>query len=357
MLSIIFFIIVILLLTYLYSYKKAERALLIGFVLHFLFFSIRTRYGNDYSNYVDIYNMFAPLSITDIFDEHYIHFEIGWRLLCFSLGNFGFQSVVIAVQALTSISVYYFIKECVPRNLALFAVTIYVLTPDYMLVPLSMLREGVSISFCILGIVLIIKKRVLLSIVFAILAVLFHRTAIVFFIIYPFLLFESYFRKRLNIIVVFFMFILFFVARNIVNEYSELLFASDAFSRYEGYLDRTDGLTFGIGNIVEFAMFGLPAFIYYNNCKVYKELTACQIYLLSYLFFPLATLTVLLQRLVIYFGITSIVVIPLVYSKMSNKFRFIYLIGIMLFSIYRFISFFYSPIYGKYFMEYNTIFD
>ena len=356
MIEIFIFCVIFLFLIYLYSKRGVEKALVCASLFHFLFFAIRTRYGNDYNNYVDIYDMFSNMSVRDAISDTYRHFEIGWRFICVLCGNFGFQSIIIFVQAITSLSLFLFIKYCIPRNLALFAAFIYVMNPDYMLIQLSMLRESVAINLCLISIILILTKKKLLSIPFAIVALLFHRTSMVFFLVYIFLFFEPRLRKKYNVVIGIILISLLPLARTVVGDYVSTLFDYDSFSRYESYLGRTDGLTFGLGNIIEFCIWGLPAFVYYKYCNEYKERTACQIYLLTYVLFPFATLTVLLQRLSIYFSIVSIFVIPLLCTKMDLKIRYIFITLFVIYELVRFVSFFYSPIYGKFFIEYHTIF-
>lgn len=357
MLPIIFLNLICLLIANLYSKGKLGSGLRIIFILQFVFFSVRVDYGNDYEHYLEIFDMFSLMPLHSALSGDYNHFEIGWRLLCNSLGGSGFQSVIIAVQALYSISFYKFIKECVPQRYALFAVFIYIFNPDYMLIPLSMLREGVAICFSMLSVTCILKEKYTKSIAFAIIAFMFHRTAIILCLIYLFLIVEPYIRKNTNIIIAICFALLFPLATILVSKYSALLFGLDSFARYESYLDRTDGLSFGIGNIFEFMLYGLPAFVYYRSCASDRERTICQIYLLSYIIYPFATLTVLLQRLSIYLNIVSISAIPLLTSKMSSSIRTPYIGIYVTYTIYRFIGFFYSPIYGKYFIEYHTIFS
>jgi hypothetical protein len=300
--------------------------------------------------------MFSSMPLIDALSADYNHFELGWRLLCVCLGGFGFQCLIIAVQVLYSISFYKFIKDSIPQRYALFAIFIYIFNPDYMLIPLSMLREGVAICLSMLCLTYILKGKFTKSLVFAFIAFLFHRTAIILCLVYLFLLVEPYIRKNVNVIVAICFALLFPLATILVSNYSALLFGLDSFARYENYLDRTDGLSFGLGNIFEFVLYGLPAFVYYKYCRTNAERTVCQIYLLSYIIYPFATLTVLLQRLSIYLNIVSVSAIPLLSSKMSPSIKTPYVGIYVIYTIYRFLGFFYSPIYGKYFIEYHTIF-
>lgn len=343
---------------YLYAKGKMSIGLSIAFIFQFVFFSLRTDYGNDFDNYFEVYEMFSNIPVSEALSSDYQHFEIGWRLLCVCLRDLGFQSLVIITQAIVSISYYIFIKDCIPKQLTLFALFVYLFNPDYMLLQLSMMREGIAIGFIVLSITSILKKNYLLSFIFTVISILFHRTAVVFSIVYIFLLIEPHLRKNVNKYIAICFVLLFPLVSIIISKYGMLLFQLDSFARYENYLERTDGLTFGIGNIFEFILYGLPSFIYYKYCcDNNKERTACQIYLLSYLLYPFATITVILQRLSIYLSIVSIIVIPNISYKMQHSIQKPYVAMYIIYSIYRFISFFYSPIYGKYFIEYHTIFS
>ena len=356
MIPIIILNLICLLFAKLYSKGRLPSGLRIVFVLQFLFFSIRVDYGNDYDHYLEIFNMFSSKSLIDALSTDYNHFELGWRLLCVCLGGFGFQSLIITVQALYSISFYKFIKDCIPQRYTLFAIFIYIFNPDYMLIPLSMLREGVAICFSMICLTYILREKYTKSLIFAIIAFLFHRTAVVLCLVYLFLLVEPYIRKNANKIIAICFALLFPLAAIIVNKYSAILLGLDSLARYENSLDRTDGLSFGIVNIFEFVLYGLPAFVYYKYCRTNTERTICQVYLLSYIIYPFATLTVLLQRLSIYLNIVSISAIPLLATKMSPSIKTPYVGIYVIYTIYRFIGFFYSPIYGKFYIEYHTIF-
>ena len=223
MIPIIILNIICLLFANLYSKGRLPSGLRSIFVLQFLFFSIRVDYGNDYDHYLEIFNMFSSMPLRDALSTDYNHFELGWRLLCVCLGGLGFQSLIIAVQAVYSISFYKFIKECIPQRYALFAIFIYIFNPDYMLIPLSMLREGVAICFSMLCFTRILREDYKGSLIFAIIAFLFHRTAIILGLVYLFLLVEPYIRKSANVIIAICFALLFPLAVIVVSKYSALL--------------------------------------------------------------------------------------------------------------------------------------
>lgn len=353
--------ILILAFLYLYSYKKMHYGLAIGVFLFFFIFAIRKDYGNDYSNYLDIFNRFSSMPFEEAIDSKYSFFEIGWRFLCSIFSEYGFNSLVIFCHAIISLSLFLVCKYCIPRELALFVVFVYLFTPDFMLVQLSMMREGLALSLILIGVALYLKRNNLLYLLgFSGCAYLFHFTSIVFFVfIIPLLLYRRYLYKYDFVRTIIVLFIgSIFVTGILFSKFDEITAAMDSFSKYDNYLGRKDGMTFGIGNLVEFLLMGFPAFLSYKYIKDKNQLLLFQMFLLSFLLVPMSFRSVIFQRITLYFTIFSVCVLPLSFAAI-NKLVVKRIWGLLyiLFTLYRFTSFFYSPIYGEAYSTYHTIFD
>ena len=335
--------------------------LAIGVSLFFFIFAIRKDYGNDYSNYLEIFDRFSNMPFEEAIDNKYSFFEIGWRFLCSIFSEFGFNSLVIFCHAITSLSLFLLCKYCIPRNMALFAVFVYLFTPDFMLVQLSMMREGLALSLILIGVTLYLKRNNLLYLfVFSGCAYLFHFTSIVFIVfIIPLLLYRRFLYKYDFVWTI----VVFFLASIIVtgilfSKFNEIFGAMDSFSKYENYLGRKDGMTFGIGNLVEFLLTGFPAFLSYKFIKDKNQLLLFQMFLMSFLLVPMSFRSVIFQRITLYFTIFSVCVLPMSFAAINKlPIKRVGCLLYILFTLYRFTSFFYSSIYGEAYITYHTIFD
>ena len=220
-----------------------------------------------------------------------------------------------------------------------------------------MLREGVAICLVVLSMIALRDKRLIISVALALLALFFHTTSVICLLIYPYMLIGRYSKMNYKLIVGVIMMSLFTIIGSLRETMLSWVTSIEALTRYESYLYRTDGLSLGLGNLIEFILLGLPAFISYNRCKYEDEKFFFKVYLLSYVFFPFAFLTQLFQRISLYFSISGVIVLPLAYSKLDVKLRPLYLGVFIMFVLYRFVSFFFGSLYGRFYMNYHTIFD
>lgn len=362
MIAIILFNIIILAFFYLYSYKRMYGGIIIGLLFLFIIYAIRDNYGSDYGSYKEIFERFSSMPIdVALSGGEYSYYEVGWRFLCVLFSGLGFHWLVAFCQAITTLSLFYLCKYCVPRRLALFAIFVYLFTPDYMMVQLSMMREGLALSLIIMGVALYLKnQKVIYIIVSPLCAYLFHYTSLVFFVlIIPLLLYRKYLFKFNYVRTIIVLYVLSVFATGVLfSKFDELSTALEMFSKFEGYLDRKDGMSLGLGNLVEFILTGLPVFLAYGSLKEKSHIFLAQVFMLSFILMPMAFRSLIFQRLSLYFSIFSICALPISFAVIREVvIKRLLCTLYILFLLYRFISFFNSPIWGQSYQVYHTILD
>ena len=173
--------------------KMANIKLAFSFILIFIFLSIRVDYGGDYEAYVRMYDF-----INDHFDPKYYNAlttETGYVILNYLLPSH--RSLLVVTSAFTSYTYYWVIQKYVPTKYYWLALTLMLLFSTQMLFfQLSGLRNAIALNIMILSTPLIIKRRFLPYISLAILAFLFHKSAILYMPIVYFVATPKDFKKN-----------------------------------------------------------------------------------------------------------------------------------------------------------------
>lgn len=178
---------------------------------------------------------------------------------------------------------------------------------------LSGLRQCLALSFTMLAYFGIKNKKPLLFILLVLIGSLFHRSALVFLIIYPIARTKIGWGHLLVAIIAAILFLGFQDSiRNLMSQFLED-------TQYEGYIEREVSLTFS-GLIIQGAVF-LFCMLYYSKVIAkYKHANILYnllfIGLVSQIFAPMVAE---FFRISMYFSVFSIILVPLVLSTENNK--------------------------------------
>ncbi|MGF1903780.1 EpsG family protein [Aliivibrio salmonicida] len=148
-----------------------------SFIFVLLFTSLRGDVGQDTSNYLIMFS--SPL-------EYKSHVELGYYLFSSSISYFGlsFNSFLFLI-GFFSLSFYYVsISKFVPAGFVVIAFSI-IFCDMYMYFNISGLRQGVALSICLLAAYYVINGYVIRFFILVSLAMLFHKSAFIFFLAYP----------------------------------------------------------------------------------------------------------------------------------------------------------------------------
>lgn len=338
--------------------KKRPTRIFLAFFPIFIFLSLRYNYGNDYQDYFEIFKEISVLYEMK-YDSDYWHSEIGWLFLNRIFSGFeksGFF-IIIAILAIFNCYVYSrFIRKFVPENYYWLAILLYVFIPDNMLIQSSAMRQAISISLFILASEQIINRNILKYSALIYFGSLFHSSALILFPIY-FIGINNISIKKIWIPFLVGLYILFFYTSNQAIDIAQQLLAtadSESFvMRYSNYEEKG---AIGSGLGVIFYGIYLSVLLLFHDKEPFKVQILYRLVIIGIYLLPFTVQILMLSRVVYYFSIFSIAVIPIVARKITpTELRITFIFAHSAYSIFSYRQFFENEIWKKAFSEYNTI--
>lgn len=199
-----------LILTFIYQYKFQKSNIYLDRLLNFklailvffLFVAFRGNGNGDYQTYIESIPKINSFDMVIHKPSSIVHFEIGFRFIAYIVNTLNLhpQFVLIAMNAISFYSVYYFInKYSLQKELSLCLFFSIALLFD-----MHHSRSAVGISLGLLVYDAIVEKRYIKSLMFVLIAVSFHKSSFVLLILYPILLgktllLQQHLIKKINI--------------------------------------------------------------------------------------------------------------------------------------------------------------
>lgn len=335
----------------------------LAFVIITLYLSIRYDYGNDYLGYLDSFNGYKSyrsslLDISALTDLHG-HGDWGWVLLNILFQPVGFFVMVIILTILENIVVYDFIKTYVSKTWYPFAVFIYTMNTNLMIVGGSMMRQWLAICIFIYAFRFIRDKKPIYFFLLILIASKFHSSAN---ILYP-MYFIGYLRdvklssKSLYWFIPFLV-SWFVVAPMVFQNNLGFLFSMESFEHFEIYEGTGTGEKFGILGIIGAFLFPVICISQVNKFDSNVR-SLVLIYFCSILIRPLGLVLGMVNRMSFYFMAYSIVVFPIAMQEIRKiKIDYVYMLMIIIIvpMLRDYWAFFHSEVWIDHFMTYKTIF-
>lgn len=325
----------------------------ISFILIFLFLAFRYDFGNDYDTYLNLFQQFSCLEDYDFNNPFSLFYEPGWVILNFLFQSLGFFSLNIFLALLSCIVYYKFVKNYVHRSLYWLAVFIYVFTPAFLLLQSSAMRQSVGVMIFIFSIDYLVKKRFFPYLLLILLASLFHYSAIFLIFVYPLVYFNKKIQIFSGIYLIFTYSLLFLFSKNLAPIFKDLLLNVN--DKYSAYTDQ-GSVNSGFG-FIYFTF--LLVILLFNDKNHTKEIgLISKISILSFFIIPFGLIIEMSGRFALYLSPTLVVIYPnLVFNFKAMYVKNLFIIILIIFTLYQFFSFFYSNTYFPYFFEYQTIFS
>lgn len=245
-----------LLLAYYSTVKRAKQPLIVPCFLLALFFSLRYNYTMDYRAYASI---FRDLNMFDNMDYSiYVRrIEIGWKLLNRLFSPLGFQVLVAATTFFQIGTFHWFVSKYVKYEWRWIMLFFYVVDPWYLLMGLSAMRQTVALSILMLAMPSVFKRDIIKGIILWVLALMFHKSAIVAFpILFTGYLNQKYWKWVITIEVA-----LILGALLIPHTYVEIVTAVVGTTKFESYnhymrTAKSAALTSGVGMLFRLIFVG-----------------------------------------------------------------------------------------------------
>jgi hypothetical protein len=345
--------VVCLILNYLAFLQKSFWGIKLSFFLIFLFLGLRYNFGNDYDTYLDLYNRIYENRDLAFDQTMFVFYEPGWMILNWLFRPIGFFGMILALSSLYSYILYKLIREYIPFKYYWIAIFFIVFNPGFILIHSTTMRQTIAILIFIISIKYINEKKIFLFVLLVLLAATFHYTSLTLLIIAPFF-FDN---RKVSFVYATLLFstylFLFIFGSHIAPYFGQLV---TVFSeRYEFYSDKGTANS-GLGFLFYSSLFLLTL----NLDKIQDKKIALffKLGIVYFMLIPFALIIEMTSRIGMYFLPAVLIVYSYIFKDLKPVIsRYVFLLGIMIFTMYQFFQFFYSTTYRGYFMEYHTIFS
>jgi transmembrane protein EpsG len=332
-------------------FQKNDWGLKISFFLIFLFLGLRYDFGNDYETYINLFNRVAENEDIAFDQNMYFFYEPGWMFLNWLFRPIGFFGMTIAIASFYSITIYKLIKKYIPPKYYWLAVFFVVFNPGFLLVHSTTMRQTVAILIFLSSLNYILEKRIFLFIICILFAATFHYTSLTTLMISPFL----FNNRKVSVLygyILFAIYLLLFLLGNTMAPYFGQLVSLFS-ERYGSYSDEGTANS-GLGFLLYSSLFLLTI-----KLDKLQDKTIALFFKLGIVYFMLMPFTLIIEmtsRIGMYYSPAVVIVYPFILKTLKLA-KPIFLLVMILFTIYQFFQFFYSSTYKDYFMEYHTIFS
>ncbi len=295
-------------------------------VILFLYAALRAHdLQPDIPVYVDYYNRYSKLSFNEIIDffdsdqKDPFYYVFSWFFSrVFSDAQWWLAFVALAYIFAVGLIIYKESENPVLSFLAFLALA-------YFEFSLSGLRQTLALSFTVLSYFGIRNRNWKQFVILVLLASLFHRSALIFLIVYPIANTKV---GKLHFVIAILAVALFLVGEAPIRSFLERYLVD---TQYEGYIERTVGLSMA-GFIIQLAIF-VFCYVYYPVVsKKYEH--ANILYNLAFiglLFQLFSSMIAEVFRISMYFSVFNILLIPMVITaEKDQKIRLLETLGISL---------------------------
>ena len=357
---VILFSSICLLLTYLQSKKQVKNGMLYGFVIMATFLSIRYNYGNDYMSYVSVFDDVNKTNWAEL-ESMTRWVEIGWLVLCKVFNPFGFQCLIAFHTFFVFSSIYYLINKYVPQNWLWLAVFFFLFNSSILIIYISMLRQSLAICCFLLSIDASIEKKLFRTLLWVLLAISTHTSAMITIPFVAFALVYSYFSLPKWVITLLgvssgLLLTMMVFDRSIADKLlSSAMTTVDLLE--ERYESHTTGsmVGSGIGLIVNFLVF-LPVVLRSKSFDKI-ELLIIFIFFINMVLFPMEYIVLIFARIRYYFIAFGIFAVPLLMNKTKDVGLKQFLVAIViLINLWTYYLFFCSATFSRAYSVYQVCF-
>jgi transmembrane protein EpsG len=335
------------------GYINSKWGLKLSFILIFLFLGLRFEFGNDYETYLDLFNRINENGDLAFDPKMFVFYEPGWLLLNWIFRPIGFFALILFISLIYALVMYKLIKKYILPKYYWLAIFFVVFNPGFLLVHSTAIRQSIAVLIFLLSINYIYEKKIFLFISCILIATTFHYSALTLFIIAPFF-FDN---RKISFTygtLLFSLYLFFFLFGTRIAPYFGQVVTLFS-ERYEFYSDKGTANT-GLGFLFYSSLFLLTL----NLDKIQNKKIALffKLAIVYFMLMPFALIIEMTSRVGMYFLPAVLIVYPYIFKTLKPVMsRYIFLLGIMIFTMYQFFQFFYSTTYRDYFMEYHTVFS
>lgn len=339
--------------------------LAVGFFITTTLLAIHYDFGTDYWSYYDWYHdsiaIPKPNSISEFIE---MSRDPGWdfiNIIFYKIfGSYGFFCMVGFLSIIEGICYYIFIRRSVSHRWYWLAMATYVLNHHFFILTFSMMRQSLAMALLLICFIGIQQRKIILPTLIILLASAVHNSILLCFplIFIPYIIGNN---QRLIAIIISTAWLVFLLSSSILepilNHFASL---TGAFSRYVEVYRDTSTMTFGIGYILKLIPFLYFLYTLFKNQFPANHLSIATIWALTLILTPFGTIIPMFGRLLFYFDLASLAVLPLLFSVSKSRIiQFVLVLSSLLVITVATYTSFYDPIspYYRPFLTFHTIFS
>lgn len=344
-------------LAFLARYERMRYALPLAFGVITAFLSLGYEWGNDVATYFSWFEGYNQYSLFDSqsYEGHDLKSEFGWVLinqLCAPIGFYGMRAVLFAFENLV---IYMLIKRVVSKEYYWFAVFIYTMNPNFMVLSSSMMRQWLAMCLVVLGFLYLEKRKWVTYIALVLVAFSIHKSSL---ICLPLVLLPRWMDNirisSLSLLIP--ILLIYYLLSGLVVDYvAGWLLATDIYTSYSDVDTYSSGV--GFLSIVQLVII-IYMFVNIQQIEKHKRIYIAVLIAFS-LILPLYNYSGLASRLSFYFVVFTIAAYPLFLnqSKANNIVKYSFIAVIIVITIYNNFMFFADPTWLLYFGKYTTLIE
>ena len=358
------FSIIAILCTILNSTGVWKYGLLIGFIITTSLLAIHYDYGNDYMAYLDWFESSSTMHLPNSFSEFQeLSRAPGWdllNLLFFKLfGGNGFFAMVAFISIIEGICYYTFIKTNVPVKWYWLAMATYILNVNFFMLSFSMMRQSLVMAILLVCFIWIQHKKIILPLLVMVLLSTIHQSIL---ICIPLVLisYNNILSQKKWSVFLFGCWSLFLLMSSILEPIiQQFTITTQLFTEYlETYAEQND-ISYGLGYILALFPFFIILFLLFNNKIAKEHMFLIITWSTSIILIPFCSVAPLIERIIIYFELTTIAIYPAILTYIKSPYLRISLLFIfLLLFCFSFYQNFYNPdsVYYQSYLKFTTIF-
>jgi len=351
--------------SFLDSRKMLKNGLAYAFIIVTVIAAIRYDYGNDYMSYMRDFNRVGQYSFLYIIEyQELLQYvdavfkDLGAVLIFRIFHPLGFFFFAGIVSVCMNAIYYQFIKENVKREYLWIAMFLYLFQFEFYVLPMSMIRQGLSIALLVWTWHFIKEDKIIVPILIAILSISIHKSAVV---VIPFLLIARYYKfqngKFISLILIICVAVM-FASSKLLNSIFESIAGADAFKIYVNSYGDESTKSIGLIRMILIFIPFLLAIYYLPKSSLRGDKTIVCLSTIGVLILPFTSIIALISRLCFYFNIYTIAAIPISLTAIKNKvIRYSLCALLLVATAYQYYDIFLHSVYTNSFIHYQTIFS
>lgn len=353
--------------TYLSQYRSNRHLFELAFIIITILGCIHYNFGTDYDNYYDMFFMLSNYySVSDVFSpDTDINIELGWAFLNIVFSKLGRPEgffILVAILNIIQNYIYYiFIKRFVPPTYRWFAMAIYLFSPAFYILNFSMMRQGLAVSIVVVALMQLIDEKYIKSLLVILLASTIHTSSLIFLPILFIRLKDLFKNRKTLILILWLLVVVMFAFASFTDSIFGYMVAMDSFADYANYEGVGSKASIGMGFVLNLLPYLVITYFLLNReTKLTRALLLMAIIMFGHLILTPFTLNItLVGRLLYYFLVCSIVVIPNFYLNINNIILKYGITSIYIFMLFYGYSDFFNPLNWAYedYKTFKTIFS